>query len=172
MRSTDVLDILGRLESAEIPFWVDGGWGVDALLGTESRDHSDLDLVVWRNDLGRVEMELAHLGYVHATEVQPGLPTRLVLRSNGGKQVDLHPVVIDEAGNGWQELDGNAWGLYPADGMRGSGTIAGRPVPCLTPDLQLQHHLGYPWREVDRGDMRRLARRFDLRLPPGFVPDA
>jgi lincosamide nucleotidyltransferase A/C/D/E len=46
MSAADVLDVTSRLEAAGISFWLDGGWGVDALVGRETRPHSDLDLVV------------------------------------------------------------------------------------------------------------------------------
>lgn len=46
MKSEDVLQIVTWLEQAEIPVWLDGGWGVDTLVGQQTRSHSDLDLVV------------------------------------------------------------------------------------------------------------------------------
>ena len=42
--SNDVLATLALLGRAGVTAWVDGGWGVDALLGVISRVHSDLDL--------------------------------------------------------------------------------------------------------------------------------
>jgi hypothetical protein len=39
-------------------------------------------------------------------------------------------------------------------------------VPCITPELQLAHHLGYPLDEDDRHDLALLANRFNLPLPP------
>jgi hypothetical protein len=38
-------------------------------------------------------------------------------------------------------------------------------VPCITPELQLAHHLGYPLDEDDRDDLALLANRFNLPLP-------
>jgi lincosamide nucleotidyltransferase A/C/D/E len=35
---------------AGLVVWLDGGWGVDALLGYRSRPHQDLDLVIARDD--------------------------------------------------------------------------------------------------------------------------
>lgn len=45
MKSKDVLQIVGWLEQAKIPLWLDGGWGVDALVGQQTRPHSDLDII-------------------------------------------------------------------------------------------------------------------------------
>ena len=36
----DLFDELG------IKVWIDGGWGVDALLGECTRDHQDLDIII------------------------------------------------------------------------------------------------------------------------------
>jgi lincosamide nucleotidyltransferase A/C/D/E len=55
----DVLDILDRLDVAGIEWWVDGGWGVDALLGAETRPHDDLDLVVRREHIERLPAPLS-----------------------------------------------------------------------------------------------------------------
>ena len=155
------------LEAAEVEYWVDGGWGVDALLGQQTRPHSDLDLAVRRDHAERAEKTLRPLGFSHDRTVEPGLPARLVLRTSSGLQVDLHPLVVDAAGNGWQEIFDGAWGLYPADGLGGKGSIHGHPVACLSPELQLMHHLCYEWKDKDRQDMTQLSQRLGVTLPPG-----
>ena len=43
---TDACEILRWAEEAEIPVVLDGGWGVDALIGRETRLHNDIDLFV------------------------------------------------------------------------------------------------------------------------------
>jgi lincosamide nucleotidyltransferase A/C/D/E len=113
-----------------------------------------------------VQDGLRAIGFTHAAQVEPGLPARLVLVDPAGRQVDVHPVIFDQEGNGWQRLDGGAWGQYPADGLAGSGTIGEKPVACITAALQLRHHLGYAWSRDDRRDMGLLAARFGLSLPP------
>lgn len=160
--------MLDRLAAAGVRAWVDGGWGVDALLDEETRPHRDLDLVVAQDALEPAASALASLGYAHDPLTRPGLPARLVLRARGQRHVDLHPVVLDAHGNGWQPLGEGAFGAYPADGLQGVGIIGGREVRCLTPQLQLRHHLGYPPDDDDRRDLRLLAVRFGLALPPGW----
>jgi lincosamide nucleotidyltransferase A/C/D/E len=146
--------------------WLDGGWGVDALLGEQTREHDDVDLVVELKCLEDVIAALAPLGFELSEDY---IPTRAVLRSADGRQVDLHPVTFDVEGTGWQrgaEPDGGD-AAYPADGF-GEGQVLDRVVPCLTPELQIQHHSGYEPRELDRLDMARLADRFGLALPRGY----
>lgn len=45
MTGRDVVEILGLLRRAGTEVWVGGGWGIDALLGRQTRDHRDLDLM-------------------------------------------------------------------------------------------------------------------------------
>jgi lincosamide nucleotidyltransferase A/C/D/E len=163
-----VLMVLDALASAGVDVWLDGGWGVDALVGRQTRPHSDVDLVVAREALERAAHTLAALGFRHDPRAVPGLPARHVLDAGDGREVDLHVVVLDGRGDGWQLLDDGAWGAYPAEGFTGVGMIGGRRVRCVTPQLQLRHHLGYPPDETDRHDLRLLAEHFRLNLPPGL----
>ena len=41
-----VVEIIGNLQQAGIDVWLDGGWGVDALIRKQTRQHEDLDVVV------------------------------------------------------------------------------------------------------------------------------
>ena len=54
MTNAEVARIVAYLESAGIRIWLDGGWGVDALVGEETRPHSDLDAAV---ELGMADQE-------------------------------------------------------------------------------------------------------------------
>lgn len=172
MTSDDVREVLDHLEAAGIPVWLDGGWGVDALVGRQSRPHDDLDLVIPREQLSRAQELLTQLGFQHAANITPGLPARLVLRAPNDRQIDFHPVVFDSAGNGQQELGDGTWGTYPAGGLIGSGQVAGRGVRCITAELQLRHHLGYEPGADDRQDMRLLSEHFGLTLPPPYSQPA
>jgi lincosamide nucleotidyltransferase A/C/D/E len=170
MTAADVIAVLERLDAAAVPVWLDGGWGVDALVGEQTRQHADLDLALGADDLTRAEDVLQTLGFQHEPSVEPGLPARLVMRDPLSRQVDLHPLVFDENGDGWQQLSetGKAWGRYPAGHLDAVGVIAGRQVRCLTPELQLRFRLGHEWSASDEHDLRLLAERFGVSLPPTF----
>ncbi len=166
MDSADVLTALECLRSANLPAVLDGGWGIDALVREQTRAHDDLDLVVARSDCLPAQAALSELGFEHGPEFRPGLPARFVLRGPDDRRIDFHLVVFDAAGNGWQELPGGGWGFYPAKDLRAEGEIAGRPVDCVSAELQLRHHLGYALTDADRHDLRLLAARFGVPLPP------
>jgi lincosamide nucleotidyltransferase A/C/D/E len=169
MTGDDVVEVLDALERAGVGVWLDGGWGVDALLGRQTRAHSDLDLAVDRAELALARTALERLGFRHDAAAEPGFPARLVLHDDRGRQVDLHPLVFDPAGDGWQQLSasGRAWGRYPAEQLRATGTISGRAVRCITAELQIRFRLGHEWTESDERDLNALAAGFEgLPVPP------
>jgi hypothetical protein len=43
MTQTALVELLRLFENAKIAVWLDGGWGVDALLQTQTRTHKDVD---------------------------------------------------------------------------------------------------------------------------------
>lgn len=162
--ATEVLEVLDALAAADIEVWLDGGWGIDALLGTQHREHDDVDLVVRLSDVAGVLEALTPLGYRLAEDLRP---TRAVLRAADGRQVDLHPVTYDADGTGWQAGAAPDGGdaQYPADGFT-TGEVAGGPAPCLSPALQTAHHAGYDRRPRDEEDLSRLRARW-----PGLRTD-
>jgi lincosamide nucleotidyltransferase A/C/D/E len=159
MEMPDVLELLHGLDDRDVHYWVDGGWGVDCLLGEQTRPHSDLDLVVPRAEVPRVGAALEACGYA---VIRDWLPTSIAFRDGFGREVDLHPVDLTPDGGGDQVLvDGTTW-HYAAPVH---GTIGDRAVRCAPPEDQVQMHLGYEPRPVDRADVARLCERFDLALP-------
>jgi lincosamide nucleotidyltransferase A/C/D/E len=166
MAAADVLEIVRRLRAAGIAVWLDGGWGVDALVGEQTRPHDDLDVVVTLADAPAAREALAALGFAVAEDE---LPTRFVLRDAHDRRVDFHTVVFDEAGGGTQQLqDGTSW-RYPPEGFAGRGRVAGQPVACLTADVQVRCHLGYEPDDTDRHDLRLLVERLGMKLPRPYV---
>ena len=106
-----VPQILTQLQDSGVATWVDGGWGVDALVGEQTRAHDDLDLALDRDHLAAARSALEALGFQTDPAAEPGLPARLVMTDRSGHRVDLHPLVFDAQGDGWQQLsDSNtAW---------------------------------------------------------------
>lgn len=168
MGAEDVLEIVACLEGAAVAVWLDGGWGIDALLGEETRPHDDLDVVMAMAQLGAAREALRALGFVLAIDE---LPTRCVLRATGDRRIDIHPVMFDCEGGGLQRQPDGSDFRYPPEGLTGTGIIAGRAVRCLTAELQLRCHLAYEPDEDDRHDVRLLCDRFGL-APPDTYKDA
>ena len=167
MTIEDVLAVERVTRKAGVNVWLDGGWGLDALLGAQHRPHDDLDVVVALDDVERLCEALAPLGY-HITDHD--LPTRAVLRANDRRQVDLHPLTFDATGNGWQAraMPNGDDCIYPARDFT-VGHIGGIAIGCLSAELQVIHHLGYVPRPHDYEDMARLAARFALNVPAPYA---
>ncbi len=165
----EVVFLVSALQRAGVRCWLDGGWGVDALLGRQSRSHADVDIVVVAEDVDPLLLDvLAPLHFTIADDVRP---TRLVLRDHAGRQIDLHPIDVDPTdGTGWQRRaapDGSD-AAYPAAEL-GTGEIEGRPVPCIGPGLQLAHHTGYVPTAKDRSDVAALCETFGFEMPSGYT---
>lgn len=157
--------VLACLEVAGLFAFVDGGWGVDALLGWQTRPHDDLDLVIRFDEWRAVCDVLRPLGYaLHLDE----MPTRFVLRAKGDRRIDFHPMRFDDTGDAHQELPGGKLFTCRIDALDRRGTIDGFEVRCLTPELQLAAHLGYEPDKTDRHDVGLLCARFGLSLPAEY----
>lgn len=166
MTAEDVLAVMDRLMDARLRVWLDGGWAVDAALGEQTREHEDLDLVGELLDVDAAGELLAALGY-RLTEDER--PIRVVYNAGEGRGVDFHTVVFDEGGGGIQGLPGGGACRYPPEGFSGVGTVAGRALPCLTPEVQVYFcHQGYEPAEKDRHDVTLLSERFGLVLPEAY----
>ena len=169
MPCSALVELLEVFQSAAIPIWLDGGWGVDALLERQSREHGDVDIVLCRSDVPRLQTVLDRRGF---TVLSGKPPDSFVLANGSGLEVDVHAVVFDDNGNGiYRMQNGEDW-IYPAEGFNGRGVIVGMKVRCLSPAIQvLGHAYGYTPMEKDLRDMELLQKRFGVELPPQLRPN-
>jgi lincosamide nucleotidyltransferase A/C/D/E len=170
LNADDVVDVVMRLRAADIPFWIEGGWGIDALLGEQTRRHDDLDLGVCSDDVERIRAAFPELD-----RSDEEWPSSFVLRDTRRK-LDCHPLTFDEHGDGWQaNRTGGPPHRWPREHLNAHGNIGGVEVPCISPELQLRWHCYPEFDDIDFDDVTRLAQRFGLELPaecrerPGFL---
>jgi lincosamide nucleotidyltransferase A/C/D/E len=170
MTSSALVELLRWLDDAAIPVWLDGGWGVDALLQTQTRPHKDVDLVLQVADVPKVQEILGRRGFA----IQQGTPPHSFVLANGaGLEVDIHAVNFDDDGNGIYRMENGQDWIYPAEGFGGHGVVEGRSVRCLSPTTQvLCHAYGYTPTEKDFRDMELLRQCFGVELPPQLKPGA
>lgn len=165
MTADDVIEVVRFLESHGISVWLDGGWGVDALLGEQRRSHKDLDLVMSLQDTDAAMRLLNEHGFAL---VQGGAPKSFVLEDPRGRSLDIHPVRFDDGGDGVYRLDNDEDWIYPAAGFPGSGVVAGQPVRCLTPSVQMLCHTGYEFGDKDIAEVLALHDRFGVDVPEAY----
>ncbi|HEX4093237.1 MAG TPA: hypothetical protein VHZ33_31340 [Trebonia sp.] len=159
MSADDVLSVLSALQAAEVDVWVGGGWGVDALLGRETRAHRDLDLMHRVEQEQTVVRALAEAGFVETLDWRP---VRFVVTHPAGPEIDLHPLVFAADGSAVQaSLEADRPFEYPARCFV-TGRIGGVVVRCLSAEQQVYFHRGYEPKDRDRHDMAVLRAAFGI----------
>jgi lincosamide nucleotidyltransferase A/C/D/E len=167
----DAVGIYQRLAADGIPIWLVGGWGIDALLGEQTRPHKDLDVLVQLDDVARMRELLGRDGYglkelwsenrwvadVRGAETT----TAFVLRDAAGREIDAHALRLDAHGNGVPAWDGEGL-VFEREALSGAGRIARVEVRCITPDMQKACHTGYVLPEAQLCDMELLQARFGV----------
>lgn len=165
MTASDVVAFVQLLDQNHIEVFIDGGWGVDALLGGQTRPHSDLDIALQHKDVPQIRALLEARGYKEVPR-DDSWECNFVLGDDEGHLVDFHSYTFDEAGN-------HIFGVkYPFDSLTGNGSIIGYPVKCISPEWMVKFHTGYKLDENDYRDVKVLCERFGLELPAeyeGFV---
>jgi lincosamide nucleotidyltransferase A/C/D/E len=163
MNAPAVLHTLDLLATAGIPVWLDGGWGVDALLGRVTRLHRDLDLILPQADLSRAVGLLVQNGFA-VEEEELG---RVVLLHAYHGRIDLHPVTFDPLGNGVQVQPAETPLVYPGEGFV-TGHILDQPVGCISANVQIAVRLGYDRSDKHHRDLIALCSSFNLTIPEGW----
>jgi lincosamide nucleotidyltransferase A/C/D/E len=159
MDAPPVLELMAGLRAAGVRVWIAGGWGVDALLGRQTRPHRDLDLI---HDVEHEAVALEVLAAHGFRETADERPVRFVLRDEGGLELDLHPVRFAPDGSARQATyEEGVFFDYPADCFV-TGTIDGETVPCVSAAQQAYFHQGYEPAERDLHDMARLRAAFGI----------
>ena len=159
--AADVVEIVQLLTEHRIRVHVDGGWGVDALLGGQTRPHADLDIAVPHKDVPRLRELLASRGYREIPR-DDSWECNFVLADESGHEVDVHSYTFDADGN-------HVFGVaYPADSLTGTGTIDGHQVECIPPRWMVSFHTGYELDAKDYHDVSALCERFGIELPSEY----
>ena len=165
-KSKWVIELNQLLANHAIEIWIDGGWGVDALLERQTRPHDDLDIVIQQKDVPILRELLEAQGY-QDVERDDTSAWNFVLGTGDGRLIDVHAIVFDQIGNGlYGPIEKGV--MYPAASLTGQGTILAFPVKCISPEYMVQFHTGYKPDENDKKDVRALCEKFKIDVPEGF----
>lgn len=154
MTSADVLEVACALDSAGVHYWLAGGWGIDALVGYQTRDHRDLDLVIDSEDTARALEAMSARGFRHMPAVADGahrevpgafMPHRELIQDDRQRTVDMHPVNLATWPDKRSLTDRFAL-----------GTIDGHELPCLSVASQRAAHQGFALSEAHIADLQAL----------------
>lgn len=162
-RADDVLEVLHALQDAGVASWLAGGWGVDALLGRQTRAHHDVDVIVLTG--GDIEKRalraLASIGIderVNGATRGRRLPAPVRLRDRYGRIVDLIPVELSTLP--FIDVGDDISGDGAAGRLGAIGCINGQSVRCLSLGAQLALHEGFDLEPQQRRDLTALVRGF------------
>lgn len=155
------------LRDQDVDPCVGGGWAVDALLGAQTREHSDLDLWVRAEDVHPLFTGLATCGLDRVLPWPGDRPWNFVLHDGGRLRIDLH-FYEDGPDGRWHYGSASVGETFPDSALAGIGTIDGVTVRCEAPEWSVRFHDGYPLRESDRHDVPLLCERFGIDLPAGY----
>jgi 2'-5' RNA ligase len=161
----ELIRVCRSLNDGNIPYWLAGGWGLDALVGCETRRHGDLDFVLDRysDNLARVNTILESLGYHRQLPLGGTMwfPDAEVYDDDRGHHIEILNI-------NWELLTTAGGLLSPSQSrvhettaetklataamvsrLTTIGALDGVELPTLSLTAQKLFHLGYERREED-----------------------
>lgn len=159
---TDVIEIITYAEDNEMDIWLDGGWGVDALLGEETRSHNDVDLFVEERNVKKFIKILKEKRFIEVIEDYT-TADHTVWKDDKDRIVDLHVFEFNERGDIVFERES-----YPSSVFSGIGKIGDKVIKCIDAENQVLFHLGYEHDENDVHDVRLLCEKFNIPVPKEY----
>lgn len=161
MEKEEVVSLYNLLEENGVEIWVDGGWGIDALLEKQTRPHNDLDIAVDRKDEKKLRELLASKGYKEKYKENPK-EFNFVLKDDKGREIDVHVFEFDGEGN-------NIYGIeYPKESLTGTGNIGGKVLNCIAPEFVIKFHGNFEPKTKDLKDIKALCAKFNLKPPENY----
>lgn len=149
----DLMTIINLLESTEITYWIDGGWGVDILAGRQMRNHRDIDVDFDARYTEKLLNILLEYGYEIDADLKP---VRIELYSEKYGYLDIHPFILKEDGTS-KQADGEG-GFYEFEkDFFGNAVFEGKAIPCISLKGQKIFHSGYELRDKDKHDISILG---------------
>jgi lincosamide nucleotidyltransferase A/C/D/E len=147
----ELLEVADTLEAAGVRYWLAGGWGVDALLGRQTRTHGDLDIIIDKFEENEREARhaLETIGFRHVKFDTGGIwmPLRSTLDDDSGNKVELMGIDWARLMRAMGFQDGDEGATSEPDDQVGEvyseGTVNGRKVPCLSARVQRLFHTGF-----------------------------
>ena len=150
------LMIVDLLNEMVIRYWIEGGWGIDVLIGKQTRPHRYIDVDFDADQEELLMQKLIDLGYERIMDQRP---VRAELYHPNYGYIDIHPFIISKSGTMKQaNPEGGFFEL--ASEWFSQGTFEDRLIPCVSVEGQRLFHTGYELRDVDHADLKQLNAAF------------
>lgn len=157
----DAIEIINYAKTLGIQVWLDGGWGVDALLKEQTRAHNDIDLFIEEKNKEIFINLLLAKEFNEVIEIYT-TNDHTVWKDKLGRIIDLH---IFRLNNNEIIYDGMKFSI---DIFNGKGKIGNIEVNCVNAEAQVSFHLGYEFGEKDVHDVKLLCERFNIPIPEQY----
>lgn len=139
MSADAAVRIVSALEKLGVTVILDGGWGIDALLGEQTRKHKDLDFLIEKKDLAKLKGYFAENNFKQTDNFNKWWHMSY---ENDQHIIDVHVIEIEKDGSaiyGPRGRDGFPEpGKFPAYSLHGKGIIAGLNVRCLSAEYRVK----------------------------------
>ncbi len=147
-----LLHILGFFEEIDVPYWLDGGWGVDVLTGRQNRNHRDIDIDFDARYTESVISKLKEVGYIVDVD---WMPSRMELKHDKYGYLDIHPIDFNSDGSITQADPQGGKYIFRKEWFS-STVYKDREIPCISKEAQLLFHSGYELTDKDHFDIDNL----------------
>jgi len=161
----ELLRVSRAMSDQNLDYWVAGGWGLDALIGSQTRRHGDLDVVVDRfhENLPRVGELLTGLGYRRKKPLGGTVwfPDAEVYEDGAGHHIEVLNINWAALARAWAapkeppHLPTSPAGATSErtpqllEKCTSRGTLESVSLPVLSLAAQQLFHVGYAGREED-----------------------
>ncbi len=163
VNESDAIEIISLFQSKGIVIYLDGGWGVDALVGFESRAHNDIDIFIEQQNKDYAVKLLMNHRYSEKVMEYTTLD-HTVWQDDKERIIDLHIFSLNSKDD--FVFEGAS---YPKEIFSGKGRIGDLEVNCITPEWQIIFHSGYELDDNDIKDVLLLCNRFNIGVPDEVI---
>ena len=148
---TDVLAVARLMQDFPAPWYVSGGWAIDALLGQATRVHEDLEIGIARTDQRHLHRYLAGWQFYKLVPWPDDTDADLVpWTPNEQLELPIFQIVVRRAGAQppefeffLNEMGEDTWQFRKEPSIRyplaASYRWTAQGIPALAPELQLLH---------------------------------
>lgn len=177
MPADEAVRIITELKNLGVHVTLDGGWGIDALLETETREHTDLDFLVEKKDVDKLKQYFSDNGFEQTDNFNKWWHVSV---ENETFIIDYHVIEIDEVGKaiyGPKIRDDFPFpGIFPAYALKGAGKINGVEVDCLSAEYRVRcqtrvllnlmpDNYKHQPAKKDYNDLDKICQKFKISMP-------
>lgn len=155
-------EVTTLLQAAALPHWLFGGWAIDFQLGEITRDHDDVEFLVWEHDVSHITTLLVQNGYEKYTG---GIVEEMAIFFKHAQKLELDFLTHNARGQVVVAGRWSDWWWTKCALDAPPATLGGITCPVISVEGLLAvkqgyaaHSAGAPLREKDITDIQQLLK--------------